>query len=132
MEFLEALHDRFENNAFYIYLDPSAKGLAEEIKRVTRDLAYSVFMKDAENSVATGISRVQKLLAFDILSISPAQVNADEEFGTYEYDKKSIEKGNEVPVKTNDHCMDSIRYAVMGAWSKIKYWLPKEERGDKD
>lgn len=132
VEFLEALHDRFENNAFYIYLDPSAKGLAEEIKRVTRDLAYSVIMKDAENSVATGISRVQKLLAFDILSISPAQVNADEEFGTYEYDKKSIEKGNEVPVKINDHCMDSIRYAVMGAWSKIKYWLPKEERGDKD
>lgn len=132
VEFLEALHDRFENNAFYIYLDPSAKGLAEEIKRVTRDLPYSVFMKDAENSVATGISRVQKLLAFDILSISPGQVNADEEFGTYEYDKKSIEKGNEVPVKINDHCMDAIRYAVMGAWSKIKYWLPKEERGDKD
>lgn len=130
--FLEALHDRFENNAFYIYLDPSAKGLAEEIKRVTRDLPYSVFMKDAENSVATGISRVQKLLAFDILSISPGQVNADEEFGTYEYDKKSIEKGNEVPVKVNDHCMDAIRYAVMGAWSKIKHWLPKDERGDTD
>ena len=23
--------------------------------------------------------------------------------------------------------MDAIRYAVMGAWDKIKYWLPIEE-----
>lgn len=40
------------------------------------------------------------------------------------YDKKSIEKGKEVPVKEADHCMDAIRYVVMGAWSKIKHWLP--------
>ena len=50
-----------------------------------------------------------------------------QEFGTYEYDKKSIEKGKEVPVKEADHCMDAIRYVVMGAWSKIKHWLPKDE-----
>lgn len=56
-------------------------------------------MRDAENDVALGISRVQKLLTFDIMSISPDQENATDEFGTYEYDKKSIEKGNEVPVK---------------------------------
>lgn len=23
--------------------------------------------------------------------------------------------------------MDAIRYAVMGAWSKMKYWLPSDE-----
>ncbi len=23
--------------------------------------------------------------------------------------------------------MDAIRYVVMGAWSKIKHWLPKDE-----
>ena len=36
----------------------------------------------------------------------------------------AIEKGKEVPVKEADHCMDAIRYVVMGAWSKIKHWLP--------
>lgn len=128
VEFLEDLHEQYDNRAFYIFLDPSAKGLAEEIKRATRSLGYSVFMRDAENDVALGISRVQKTMTFDILSISPKQENADREFGTYEYDKKSIERGKEVPVKIDDHCCDAIRYAVMGAWDRIKHWLPIEEQ----
>lgn len=119
---------RADGIIFYIFLDPSAKGLAEEVKRATRTgLDYQVLLRDAENDVALGISRVQKALVFDIMSISPKQEYAVQEFGTYEYDKKSIEKGKEVPVKEADHCMDAIRYVVMGAWSKIKHWLPKDE-----
>lgn len=124
VDFMDELHDKYDNRVFYVYLDPSAKGLAEEIKRATRGLEYIVFIRDAENDVALGISRVQKVLAFDIMSVSPKQENAIREFGTYEYDKKSIERGKEVPVKEDDHCMDAIRYAVMGAWDKIKHWLP--------
>ena len=125
VEFMDELHEQYENRIFYIFLDPSAKGLAEEVKRATRTgLDYQVFLRDAENDVALGISRVQKALVFDIMSISPKQEYAVQEFGTYEYDKKSIEKGKEVPVKEADHCMDAIRYVVMGAWSKIKHWLP--------
>lgn len=127
VEFMDELHKEYDNRIFYIYLDPSAKGLAEEVKRATRTgLDYQVILKDAENNVALGISRVQKLLMFDILNVSPNQDNAIREFGVYEYDKKSIEKGKEVPVKESDHCMDAIRYAVMGAWSKVKHWLPKD------
>ena len=128
VEFMDELHEQYENRSFYIFLDPSAKGLAEEVKRATRTgLDYQVFLRDAENDVALGISRVQKALVFDIMSISPKQEYAVQEFGTYEYDKKSIEKGKEVPVKEADHCMDAIRYVIMGAWSKIKHWLPKDE-----
>ena len=46
--------------------------------------------------------------------------------------KKSIEKGKEVPVKEDDHCMDAIRYCVMGAWKRLKYWLPKDETEEID
>lgn len=127
VDFMDELHEKYDNRVFYVYLDPSAKGLAEEIKRSTRGLEYSVLIRDAENDVTLGISRVQKALAFDILSVSPNQENAVREFGTYEYDKKSIEKGKEVPIKEDDHCMDAIRYVVMGAWNKIKHWLPREE-----
>lgn len=129
VDFMDELHEQYENRVFYIFLDPSAKGLAEEIRRATRNLDYTVFMRDAENEVALGISRVQKALVFEIMSISPYQEKAIEEFGTYEYDKKSIEKGKEVPIKEKDHAMDAIRYAVMGAWDRIKYWLPIEESG---
>lgn len=126
VEFMDQLHEDYEAKVFYIFLDPSAKGLQEEIRRATRGLDYTVLVRDAENDVQLGISRVQKCLAFQILTVAPAQGNATREFGLYEYDKKSIEKGKEVPIKENDHCMDAIRYAVMGAWSKIRHWLPEE------
>lgn len=129
MDMLDELYEEYDNRVFYIFLDPSAKGLSEEIKRAARVVRreYQVILKDAENDVKLGISRVQKALTFEVMSVSPKQKNAVREFGTYEYDKKSIEKGNEVPVKEEDHCMDAIRYAVMGAWKKIKHWLPKDD-----
>ena len=132
VEFMNNLHELYENRVFYIFLDPSAKGLAEEVRRATRTgLGYQVILRDAENDVGLGISRVQKALCFDIMSVSPKQENAVREFGTYEYDKKSIEKGKEVPVKESDHCMDAIRYVVMGVWKRLKHWLPREVQDDK-
>ena len=122
--FMDEIHEVHKTKVFYIFLDPSAKGLQEEIRRATRNLEYSVRIHDAENEVALGISRVQKALIFDILNLDPCQEKATEEFGTYEYDKKSIENGKEVPVKEDDHCMDAIRYMVMGVWDRIKHWLP--------
>ena len=119
------IHAARMTQIFYLYLDPSAGGLREEIKRKAIELPYTILIRDAENDVALGISRVQKLLAFYLIRFSPHQENAIEEFGTYEYDKKSIEKGKEIPVKDEDHCMDAIRYMAMGAWSKVKRWLPK-------
>ena len=108
--FLDDLHERYSCGLFYVYIDPSARGLMEEIKRAARGASYTVLIRDAENDVALGISRVQKLLTFDMLSIDPGQKHAREEFGLYEYDKKSIERGLEKPVKLSDHCMDAIRY----------------------
>lgn len=127
VDFMDDIHEKHKTKVFYIFLDPSAKGLQEEIRRATKSLDYQVLVRDAENDVALGISRVQKALTFDVMSVAPAQEHAVEEFGLYEYDKKSIEKGKEVPIKDNDHCMDAIRYVVMGAWKYIKYWLPVDE-----
>lgn len=133
VEFMNDLHEEYGIKAFYVCLDPSAKGLQEEIRRATRSgLDYSVLIRDADNDVALGISRVQKAFVFDILSISPKQENLIRELGTYEYDKKSIEKGKEVPIKENDHGVDALRYAVMMAWRYIKQWLPTEIIDDKE
>jgi hypothetical protein len=126
------MNETLDVSAFYLFLDPSAQGLQEEIRRRVRDayLPFDVRIRDAKNDVALGISRVQKCLTFDVLTIAPAQENAIREFGVYEYDKKSIERGKEEPVKINDHCMDAIRYAVMGAWRWLKQWLPEDEKED--
>lgn len=35
-----------------------------------------------------------------------------------------------MPIKVNDHCMDGIRYLVMGFWKKLKPYLPAREYED--
>lgn len=130
IDFIGVLAERYGCGRFYVYLDPSAAGLAEEIRRQIRSCPYQVVLKQAENDVALGINRVQRLLTFGILQVSPDQPEAIGEFRTYEYDKKSIERGKEEPVKIDDHCMDAIRYAVMGMWIRLKRFLPEAERED--
>lgn len=132
VEFVKQLGEQYGMAAvrFQLFLDPSAKGLQEEIKRACRSAGVPVSIRDADNDVKLGISRVQKVLTFDILRINPNQENAINEFGTYGYDPKSIEKGKEEPIKIDDHCMDAIRYMVMGVWTKIKPWLPVAEQDD--
>lgn len=127
----DMLHEKYSCSVFYVYIDPSAQGLAEEIKRLARQTRpYSIVVKDADNNVKTGIQRVQNCMTYGIMTVSESQVNLIREFGTYEYDKKSIEAGDEKPVKVDDHCCDAWRYLVMGLWSKIKYFLPAGERGE--
>lgn len=125
--FCENLEREYNRKISWIFIDPSAKGLAEEIKRLVPDIS----IKDADNTVKLGISRVQKLLSFGCLKLSRKQPWLIKEMGLYQYDEKSIEKGKEEVLKINDHCQDGTRYAVMGMWKKIKYFLPVAVRDDK-
>ena len=127
----DKLHENYSCSIFYIYIDPSAKGLAEEIKRLSRQsLPYAISIKDAENDVSIGIQRVQKCMTYGVMTVSEKQSNLIRELGTYEYDPKSVEAGKEKPLKVDDHCCDAWRYLVMGLWSKVKYFLPTGERGE--
>lgn len=130
----DQLHETYRCSCFYVFIDPSAAGLAEEIRRKARGCDYEVVIKKAENDVKVGIQRVQKCFSYGILQISPMQSKMDWELGLYEWDKKAIERGKEEPVKENDHACDATRYCVMGMWTKIKYFLPKADReeGDRD
>lgn len=108
----------------YVYIDPSAKGLAEEIKRV----CPGINIIDANNTVKLGITRVQKLMALGHLFFSPKQRHLIEEEYLYSYDKDLLDKGKEEVIKDHDHCMDGKRYAVMGLWKYIKQLLPLLEK----
>lgn len=133
IKFTDMLHEKYSCSIFYVFIDPSAQGLAEEIKRLARQShPYQVLVKDAENDVNTGIQRVQKLMTYMLMSVSSNQENLVREFGTYEYDPNSIESGHEKPLKEDDHCCDAWRYLVMGLWSKVKHFLPVGERGEND
>lgn len=113
-----------KKKVLYVYIDPSAKGLAEEIKRV----CPGINIIDANNTVKLGITRVQKLMALGHLFFSPNQRHLIEEEYLYSYDKDLLDKGKEEVIKDHDHCMDAKRYAVMGLWKYIKQLLPLLEK----
>jgi PBSX family phage terminase large subunit len=126
----DELHEKYKCSIFYAYIDPSAGGLAEEIRRQAMNCDYQITIKKAENDVKVGIQRVQKCMSYGILTVSPMQPKLDWELGLYEYEKKSIQKGKEEPVKENDHGCDAMRYCIMGLWTKIKYFMPRAEQGE--
>ena len=109
-----------------LYIDPSARGLAEEIKRA----CPFIKIRGAQNDVKLGISRVQKAIAFQKVLFSTRQEMLLNEIVIYSYDKKSIESGAEKPVKDDDHCMDALRYYIMGIWKYIKRYLPDVEKNE--
>lgn len=118
--FVEDIEKRTMNKVTFAVIDPSAKGLAEEIKRVCPHIKFI----SADNTVLKGINRVQKLLSFFVIILSPKQKHAIDEFQLYEWNMDLVEKGQEVPVKDNDHCMDAIRYYVMYVWKYLRRLLP--------
>lgn len=110
-----------------VFIDPSARGFAEEIKRILP----TVRIVPADNAVKVGIERVQKLYSFSRLKISDTQEHLIDEIDLYKFNKDLLDKGKEEVLKENDHCMDAKRYYVMGMWRYLKMLLPITERGDK-
>lgn len=128
-KFIERIEKETGLEVRFVFIDPSAKGLAEEIKKQCPE----IMIKDAKNDVALGIHRTQKVLALNSLFISPKQKNLIKEIYLYGYDKDLLDRGKEVPIKEDDHCMDALRYLIMGIWKFIKQILPilKDlEKGD--
>lgn len=125
---LDTLYEAHGRKRVYVYIDPSAKGLAEEIKRICPE----IILRNADNTVTEGINRVQKLLSYDALFLCDKQKNAESEFYLYGYDPDSIDRGLEKPIKEHDHAMDAIRYAVMGQWRTMKRMLPYLAKEDKE
>ena len=89
-----------------VIVDPSAAALIVELRK----RGYST--KEAENSVLDGIADVSTMLKTGNLLFSPRCKNTINEFGLYIWDEKASNKGEDKPVKENDHGMDSVRYFV--------------------
>lgn len=89
-----------------IIVDPSAASFIEAL----RQAGYPVIR--ANNEVVNGIREVGGMLNKKGIMFTSRCKKTIEEFGTYVWDEKASEKGNDVPTKVNDHSMDAIRYFV--------------------
>ena len=90
-----------------IYIDPSAASFKQELKRngVSN-------VRDAINDVLPGIRYVGLLLMNGTLKVCAQCTNTIKEFSNYVWDSKASERGEDKPIKMNDHCLDSLRYSI--------------------
>ena len=87
-----------------IIIDPSAASFIAELKK----RGYAI--KKAKNDVLDGIRFVASLLNQGKIAISDQCQNTIKEFGSYIWDQKASERGEDKPVKQHDHAMDALRY----------------------
>lgn len=126
-KFYESIQERVAPKKIEgVFIDPSARGFAEEIKRIMPGIRII----PADNKVSLGIERTQKMFSFFKLYLSRRQRYLIDEMDLYKYNKDLLDKGTETVVKTNDHCCDAMRYYIMGMWRYFKMLLPYTERGD--
>jgi PBSX family phage terminase large subunit len=88
------------------YIDPSAASFKLELIRAGFNVT------DAINDVLPGIMTVSKKFAANHISIHNALVNLRKELHTYSWDPNAQKRGEDKPLKTNDHCPDALRYPV--------------------
>ena len=87
-----------------IAIDPSARALKNSF------IKAGLTIMDADNSVLDGINFTYRVLNKHKLTLHCSCIHAHREFGTYAWDPKASERGEEKPIKLGDDCMDSLRY----------------------
>jgi PBSX family phage terminase large subunit len=107
-DYVEDLKDFIGNKIIRaIYIDPSAASLKAEMQRQGVTNIY-----DSDNDILNGIRFQSKLMANGTFKICKNCTNTIREFQTYRWDEKVSLKGEDKPIKENDHALDSLRYAL--------------------
>jgi PBSX family phage terminase large subunit len=87
-------------------VDPAA---AEFVTQLFRDGLTPTL---ADNAVLDGIRLTASLLATNRIRIHRSCTGLLDEIGGYSWDSDKAEKGEDAPIKANDHSLDALRYAL--------------------
>lgn len=92
-----------------IIVDPSAKSFITELRQ------RGFYVREGVNDVLDGIRQVASLLTRRKLHIHERCGGLIKEMHSYVWDEKAAQRGEEKPVKLQDHAEDALRYAIMTA-----------------
>ena len=95
------------NKVRNIYCDPSAESFQLQLRR---DGVHG--LRDAENEVLDGIRTVARMLQNGEFAICKNCRNYIDEMYSYAWNPKKQLVGEDLPLKTNDHCQDTGRYVI--------------------
>ena len=103
-----------------IYVDPAAASLKVEL----RNLELPVV--DAKNDVIPGIQVVNKFVYGKNLVIHRSCSNLIDQMQSYQWDPRSLDRGEDKPLKINDHAVDCARYLCYSAFPQGQFNHPDE------
>lgn len=103
-----------------IFVDPSA---ASFITQLWRDNHLGV--TKANNNVQDGIRIVYNLIGSRKLKIHSSCNRLIEEIESYVWDVKQQERGEDKPLKRNDHAVDALRYVMIALGSIWRHWITR-------
>jgi len=107
-------------NVSAIYVDPAAASL--KIAMTQRDMPVI----DGNNDVLLGIKITSKFIANKNIVIQKGCSTLLEHIQSYSWCPKAAERGEDKPVKVNDHIVDALRYAVCTAFPQAQFSHPDE------
>lgn len=96
-----------------IYLDPSAASFKLELRK----RGFSL-VRDANNDVINGIRLVANFLSTKRFFVDRSCRDTISEFSSYVWDPKAQARGEDKPLKQNDHAMDRNRYFIYSRFGK--------------
>jgi PBSX family phage terminase large subunit len=110
-------------NVKALYIDPSAVSFRVELSR--QGFQHVI---EAENEVLDGIRYHSMVLSNGTFKVCGNCTHTIEEYGTYRWDPRASARGEDKPLKENDHLMDSIRYALYTEWFRKEgpRWKPED------
>ncbi len=107
-------------NVSAIYVDPAAASL----KIALRQEELPVI--DANNDVLLGIKITGKFIAGKNIVIHKSCTTLREHMQSYAWDPKAADRGEDKPIKKNDHILDALRYACCTAFPIGEFSHPDE------
>lgn len=103
----------------YFFVDPAARGFRMQMHQ---DGLHPVVK--ANNSHSDGIGIVASLLAAGRLIIHESCTHLITEIQSYVWDAKAAAKGEDEPVKLDDHAVDALRYAILTSRPMWQPFIP--------
>jgi len=95
-----------------VYLDPSAASFKAELRK----LNFNV--QDANNDILDGIRFISGMLGNGKYFIDKSCENTRKEYVSYVWDSNAQRKGEDKPLKQNDHAVDCDRYGLFTEYSR--------------
>lgn len=113
LQYADELHEWIGGRSVdALYLDPSASGMRIELKNHAKFQDAAIPIKLAENAVEDGIQTVDSALFQGNLILAETCSHTLKEMGSYAWCPSAQKRGEDKPLKKDDHCMDALRYAL--------------------